>query len=654
MCAHQFFLEYNLGWRGPSGQKADKGTIVHKALEIAAVCKKAVQDGVEVVEDDVVGSVLTANYEPEYMDYIIERVYNYYTELFDHHAWSPKDYKDCKNWTWKALQLNDGMFDPRNRNVVEPELKFDFEIKEDWAKYNYDMGNGDKLEGYLSLKGTIDLVTDLGDKCYEVIDWKGLPINTKIPTLDGFTTMGNIKEGEIVFDQYGMKCKVVGKSKIKTKECFKIMFDDNTSAVCDNEHLWKLSNGETVSVVNLKKGDKIKVASPIECKDVNLPIQPYLLGAWLGDGRNRSCEISSGDPEIFNNLHLDGNVLGKNLENRSNIQTISKTVYNTTNKLKTLDLLHNKHIPNIYFRSSYHQRLCLLRGLMDTDGNVNIIRKQAVFTSCNAKLANDVHHLLLTLGQRPYKYKQTRKTNFSNGNEIEVYHISFRPININPFRLRRKASKVNPNWGYGKSNIRQITSIEKDAKQKTQCIAVDSPDNTYLCTENYIPTHNTGRRLDWATGEEKTEKKLFEDPQLRLYHYAVHKTFPDIDHIIMTIYYINDGGPFSIHFSNKDIPKTEEMIQKKFEFIKKTTKPSLLYEKNPARSWVCRKLCHHGKTTFEGTDIEPMKDPRNPSQYLTKCEQTKRMIKQYGIEWVSANMSHSDHNLDHYKAPGGK
>lgn len=40
MCEQQFFIEYVLGWRGPSNQKADKGTIVHKVLEILAIIKK--------------------------------------------------------------------------------------------------------------------------------------------------------------------------------------------------------------------------------------------------------------------------------------------------------------------------------------------------------------------------------------------------------------------------------------------------------------------------------------------------------------------------------------------------------------------------------------------------------------------------------------
>ena len=136
-CPQQYLVEYFLGWRGPSNKKADKGTIVHKVLEIAALAKKAAQDGKKTFIDDVVGETKTADYREAYLEELVEKVYNYYTKAFSHHEWTNKDLKDCKNWTWKALKINGGMFDPRHMNVVAAEPHFDFEIKEDWAKYQH-------------------------------------------------------------------------------------------------------------------------------------------------------------------------------------------------------------------------------------------------------------------------------------------------------------------------------------------------------------------------------------------------------------------------------------------------------------------------------------------------------------------------------------
>lgn len=77
MCEQQYFAEYVLGWRGPSGQKADKGTITHKILEILAVIKKGLQDNASSIDDNILGNISTTNYD---LDDIISRVYKHYSE----------------------------------------------------------------------------------------------------------------------------------------------------------------------------------------------------------------------------------------------------------------------------------------------------------------------------------------------------------------------------------------------------------------------------------------------------------------------------------------------------------------------------------------------------------------------------------------------
>lgn len=643
-CEMQYFGEYVLGWKGPSGLKADKGTIVHKVLEILAIIKFAQQNNQTSINDDIVGKISTKRYN---LDKIINIVYDHYSGANPHHKWIDKDRADCYNWVYKAIEFNDGMFDPRNKHIVCPEQQFDFEINKPWAKYSYDTPNG-KIKGNLALKGTIDLITKVDDNFLEIVDWKGLPLDTLIPTPSGWTTMKDIKVGDMVFDQCGHRCNVVGKSQVKTKDCYKITFDDKTSVICDDEHLWKLSDGNVVPVTQLVCGNKINVCKPLVCEDIELPIEPYLLGVWLGDGRNRNCEISCNDIEIFDELSRRGHSLAK-IRNDNHSNTKYVTVLETTNKLRNLNLLNNKHIPKIYFRASFKQRLDLLRGLLDTDGNVNTIRKQAVFTNCNKKLSDDVKELLLTLGQRPNQSVINRDTNFKKN--ITIYPVCFRPIDINPFLLSRKADRIDPSWGCGKSNKRTIKNIQRSIIQQTQCISVDSPDNTYLCTENLIPTHNTGRRLNWSTGEEKTPEKLQKDPQLMIYHYAAHHLYPDIDHIMITINYINDGGPFSILFEKKDLIETETMLKEKFEQIKKTSQPKL------NRTWQCNKLCYFGKSSFEDTNIPAIKEYRQNqvtpiNQIMTKCEQLKHDISVKGMDVVVEEYTKPNFSIGSYKAPG--
>ena len=161
----------------------------------------------------------------------------------------------------------------------------------------------------------------------------------------------------------------------------------------------------------------------------------------------------------------------------------------------------------------------------------------------------------------------------------------------------------------------------------------------------------TGRRLDWATGEEKTFAKLQNDPQLRIYHYAVSMLYPNIDHIIVSINFINDGGAFSICYDKTDLAYTENMIRQKFDAIKNTKVPRL------NKTWKCKKLCHFGKSTFENTSIDPLIEYRDGQTcgvdtYMTKCEQVKHDIALKGIDRVVDEYTTPGYSVGKYKAPG--
>jgi ATP-dependent helicase/DNAse subunit B len=144
-------------------------------MEILASCKKILQDGTELVlEDDGLGRIEFTKRKlntKKFVNEILKRSYEYYTENCTHN-YTNADYKFCDKMTWDAIEYDDGIFDPRKRNIVAAEPHFDITIDEDWAKYEYDMPDGSKIEGQLSIKGTIDLITELDDGTIEVIDWK--------------------------------------------------------------------------------------------------------------------------------------------------------------------------------------------------------------------------------------------------------------------------------------------------------------------------------------------------------------------------------------------------------------------------------------------------------------------------------------------------
>lgn len=170
-CQSCYFYEYVLGLKSQSNKAADKGTIVHKIMELLAWAKKTNQDGKKSYKDDETGLTVPADYNSIDVSELIEKVYKYYTSNIKHHDWKDADFKDCKKWTIAGLTHENGAFDPRLRTIVEPELHFDFEINEPWAKYEYEV-DGEIITGNLAIKGTIDLITDCGNNTYELVDWK--------------------------------------------------------------------------------------------------------------------------------------------------------------------------------------------------------------------------------------------------------------------------------------------------------------------------------------------------------------------------------------------------------------------------------------------------------------------------------------------------
>jgi hypothetical protein len=172
-CQMQYFITYALGYYAPSGKKAQLGTITHKTLEILANCKKILQEdskGFKTYTDDALGDIkftknkLATN---AFVDSLIQKSFDHYTGNCIH-DYANADFNFCKTMSYVPLEQYDGFFDPRNRNIIDPEPHFDIPIDEEWAKYTLPDGS----VGQLAIKGTIDLVTHLDENTIEVIDWK--------------------------------------------------------------------------------------------------------------------------------------------------------------------------------------------------------------------------------------------------------------------------------------------------------------------------------------------------------------------------------------------------------------------------------------------------------------------------------------------------
>jgi hypothetical protein len=147
----------------------------------------------------------------------------------------------------------------------------------------------------------------------------------------------------------------------------------------------------------------------------------------------------------------------------------------------------------------------------------------------------------------------------------------------------------------------------------------------------------TGKRLDWATGEEKTYEKLCSDPQLLLYNYAISKLFPEYSQSIMTIFFIKDGGPFSMCFDKADESRFLNMLKDRFKDIQYNNTPKPISETR--ENWKCTKLCHYCKNNWPGTD-------------QNMCIFIENSLKTKGMDQTIKDCSKPGFDIGFYSAPG--
>lgn len=141
-----------------------------------------------------------------------------------------------------------------------------------------------------------------------------------------------------------------------------------------------------------------------------LSLDPYFLGLWLGDGHSSGPIITTTDTEVIDYLqdfadkYIELTLKKVSVVNRA--PDYSLTSGNTGQKvknpireeLKTLNLINNKHIPQIYKTSSKKDRLQLLAGLLDSDGHLHKNKHYFEITQKSKKLAEDIAFLARSLG----------------------------------------------------------------------------------------------------------------------------------------------------------------------------------------------------------------------------------------------------------------
>jgi len=352
---------------------------------------------------------------------------------------------------------------------------------------------------------------------------KALSLDTPILTVSGWKTLETIQVGDMVFGSNGQPTTVTNVHDIMTnRPCYKVITDSGEILVADESHEW-FTQHRTERQKNLKGSVKTtkEIFDTLKCSGSNepahriemslqgvireetiLPIDPYVLGLWLGDGAKEAGWITVGDrdlPHILSVLNENGqfNKISTRRYSYTNATYVTLSTINTPHKtslhslLKKHNLYKNKHIPEEYFLASREQRLELLRGLMDSDGYI-AKNGLAVFYNSDESLHKDVFRLITELG---YKTSISTKQAKLNGVPKKLsYGINFKPreyVVTIPFkkdRIKIESSIHNP---LKRSQYHYIVDVTPCKSVPVRCITVDAPDSLYLAGKTLIPTHNS-------------------------------------------------------------------------------------------------------------------------------------------------------------------
>lgn len=348
---------------------------------------------------------------------------------------------------------------------------------------------------------------------------KALALDTPIPTPTGFTSMGELQVGDTIFALDGTPTTVLHKSipSIDQHGTYKLTFDDGETIIASAGHKWHTLTAKERSAESRQRRGKIqhartadpqgsvrttqeiattlyaeggvrsnhaiRLGSAWQIAPKDLPIDPYVLGVWLGDGSSSQGIITSNDTEIIDYIRSAGYEVTKHTSK------FGYGVLGLAAQLRDNQLLHNKHIPTQYLFASFDQRLALLQGLMDTDGHCRM-EGLSTFTNTDARrsLAEGVFILAVSLGLKPRWSAQDiliKKT----GRISKAYTVqwtSSEPV----FRLPRKLVRL-PKTLRSSQRFRYIVKCEQIEDTFCQCIQVDHPSHQFLVGRASIPTHNS-------------------------------------------------------------------------------------------------------------------------------------------------------------------
>ena len=361
----------------------------------------------------------------------------------------------------------------------------------------------------------------------KVVTWgsascgKAQPLDAVVMTPSGPRTMGDIAVGDEVCVPDGGVATVVRTHDVGVEDEYEVGFSGGVSARCAADHRWEvrmLQSGLTRTLTTLdlatrgqKRDISIGLTAPVQFNPVSVDMDPYLLGALLGDGYfggaagRHNLRFCSADEDILEcvreaigpGYHLAplcerpyDFCIARDGRGRYPAHRFKAALrkYGLWGKCGSL-----KFVPREYKYASVPQRLALLQGLMDTDGSCSR-GGCAKFTSSSRQLVSDVAEIVHSLGgkavpRKPYRPKLPGKPG-EHGLLMYTVGVTLPDMGL-VFRCARKRERALVGKTTGRLTRRTLKFVRKTGRRvPMKCITIDHPRHVYL-TDNCIITKNS-------------------------------------------------------------------------------------------------------------------------------------------------------------------
>jgi deoxycytidine triphosphate deaminase len=369
--------------------------------------------------------------------------------------------------------------------------------------------------GEFVLGSTLEVIR-LGDDLAARLEGKALALDTEVPTPWGWTTMEHLEAGDEVFDEAGRPTTVVATTDpMDDRPCYEVLLSDGTRFIADASHQWVTrtkserarglpgaSRTTAQLAATLRTGREwthhIALAGPVQYPVWDdLPIDPYVLGVWLGDGTSSSATITTADQQVVDEIRRAGydahrtsaphgwRIGGRLSDRRRDTAGRYCGDEGLNSVLRHEGLRNEKHVPQCYLTAGYEQRLALLQGLMDSDGYADEIGR-CEFVSTLEQLSDAVVELAASLGLRPVKRK--KRVTLYGIEQSPGYQVKFTP-HLPVFRLERKLARIAPKLR--QSRFRAVVAVRPVPSVPVRCIQVAAPSGMFLVGRTFVPTHNS-------------------------------------------------------------------------------------------------------------------------------------------------------------------